>query len=544
MPRPSFLNIILFIFILHLYITVGNASENNTDASESDYYKDFDFGNVISLDDTNSTSEIKKHDLLYLIFISPYCEECRKILPEYILASKYAEELKIPVKFAKIVTSDSPNITLDFTLTTLPSIFLMNKGEKIIYEGIPNKENLLKFANRKLHDDIFEYENLSEVKNHLENTSSLVIMSTLKDKELELYKSFSNYAKIDQTIDFISCITEECIKEYKEDIILFKKYDEKINKYTDEYGSISDAKNYAVKQFVGTYGVENGGVLTRNQVNMISEHKKDILFYFRNSSLEEHTKYDKIIKELGKELRKKDIYTAISDIEGDSFQSMVAKNFVIVKQDLPLIFFYDQIYSIEDGDLSSMYSIRHANEKQLTKEYIKEYVHKIMIGKIKKDIYSEAPLDNYDINGLKYVIGRTFDEAVIEEKNNVFLALIDGNSYNQGINEKVLSIMRNLVNKYKNEKEQKKVVFAYLDGSKNQVRGFRLTNEIPPILLLYKNTMTEKQVIKMDIKNIKDITEGEVEDFLYEKLNWGNRVKIENKEKDEKEEKKDKQSDL
>ena len=94
------------------------------------------------------------------------------------------------------------------------------------------------------------------------------------------------------------------------------------------------------------------------------------------------------------------------------------------------------------------------------------------------------------------------------------------------------------------KKNKKNVVFAYLDGSKNQVRGFRLTNEIPPILLLYKNTMTEKQVIKMDIKNIKDITEGEVEDFLYEKLNWGNRVKIENKEKDKKEEKKDKQSDL
>ena len=70
-------------------------------------------------------------------------------------------------------------------------------------------------------------------------------------------------------------------------------------------GFIAEAQLNSVEEFAGTYGVETGAILNDTQINMMFKYKRKMLFYFRNSSLEEQTKYDKMIKELGKEFRKK-----------------------------------------------------------------------------------------------------------------------------------------------------------------------------------------------------------------------------------------------
>ena len=95
---PSFL---LFIIIILNIISTYNSNEdinntnktlnetlNNTFKSDEDEFnynpfKNFDFGNIIWLDDTNATSEIKKHDLLFIVFYSPWCQHCHLFFPEF-----------------------------------------------------------------------------------------------------------------------------------------------------------------------------------------------------------------------------------------------------------------------------------------------------------------------------------------------------------------------------------------------------------------------------------------------------------------------------
>ena len=439
--------IYLYLFLILIYIfpfytsekTPNNENINETLSNDTyksdeqvDPYKNFDFGNIIWLDDTNITSEIKKNELLYIVFYFPLCHDCHQFLPIYVYTSKYAADKNLTIKFAKIDISKSTNISQQFYIQDLPSIYLIYKGEKFYFEGEKSKEGLLRFVNKKVNDNIYKLETLSEI-NDIFKSSSLALLSTLKNKELILYQLFLNYSKTNKNIDFIICISDECLKEYKEDIILFKKYDEKINKYTESFGNIKDANQDSLNEFIGTYGIECGGILNNTQINMMFEFKRKMLFYFRNSSNNTQTKYDKLIKELGKELRDKKIYTVISDIEGDPLQENVASTFVILKQDLPTLILY----------LESPYSLRPAKEEQLNKEFIKDYIDKILDGKILKDLYSEPPLEDYNINGLKYIIGRTYDKDVIEEKNNVLLTLIDGSHLGPD-QQRVLDIMRNL----------------------------------------------------------------------------------------------------
>jgi len=473
-----------------------------------------------------------------------------------VATSKYAEENKLNVKFAKIDTSVSQNITEEFMIQGIPSVILIIKGEKYFYEGERKKENLLKFLKRKLNGDVFKVETLSQIKN-ITDDNPLVLLSTFKDENNKLHQSFLNYSRTAITIEFISCQTEECEKEYKQDIILFKKFDEKMNKYSVDMANHKETEINVIKEFVGIYGIETGATLNSTEINMMFEHQKKMVFYFRNSSIEEQTKFDSVIKELGKEFRSKNIYTVKTDIEGGILQQNVASTFIIVPRDLPTLLFYDLNPNLTENEYASIYSLRPATKEQLKLENIKEFIDNALNGKIKTDLYSEPPLDNYIIDGLKYVIGRTFDKDVIEEKNNVFLTLIDSRLYSPET-DKILDIMRNLTKKYPTE--ESKVVFAYSDATKNQPRDVDINNEAPPLVLLFTNAMSEKKVIKMNQFNLTEITEEDVEDLLSEQLNWERKTRREKKEKVEqkkenkeekktteqskKEEKKETQTDL
>ena len=519
-----FLNILPFITSTenanntneNLTQSLNNTNETDEDSFDYDLFKNFDFGNLIWLDDTNATSEIKKYKALYITFYSPYCQHCLEFLPEYVKIAKYAEEQNLAVKFAKIDITKAYNITEDFTIQNIPTIFLIYNNSNYRYEGERTKEGLLKFLKRKENNDVFDLYSLSEVDEYINNSSSLVLLSTIRREEIVLHQSFLNYSKTAQKIDFITCRADECLKKYLQNIVLFKKFDEKVNKYYPEFGNLANAQMDSVKQFVGMFGVENGANLSAYEINMMFEHTRKMLFYFRNSSLEEHTKYDKMIKELGNDLRKKKIYTVIADIEGNPIHENIASTFVILKQDLPCILFYDLRKNASQEDMASIYTLRPAKKEQLNKKYLEEYIENIKNRKILKDLFSEPPLENYTRGGLRIIIGRTFDKEIYEEKKNILLALIDGGYC--PVCEKVLGLMLNLTKKYPTE--EKNLKYAYIDASRNQPRYINIFDEIPPMILLYTNAMSEKKIMRMVHRNMTEITEEDIEDFIYETLNW------------------------
>ena len=137
-----------------------------------------------------------------------------------------------------------------------------------------------------------------------------------------------------------------------------------------------------------------------------------------------------------------------SDIQEDPVQEQIANAFMVLPIDLPALLLYDQNYNSKEGDLAYLYIIRNIKEEQFTKEYLLKYIDDVIAGKVKKTLYSEPPLENYYKDGIKAVIGRTFDSDVIDNNNNVLLALTNG-AVKSKATDNVLSIMKNLAKKYK-----------------------------------------------------------------------------------------------
>ena len=78
------------IFILLFYFVSCQNSTNDTlngtnftqddlnNTFEQDPFKNFDFGNLIFLDDSNATETINKYDLIYVLFYGSWCRPCQR----------------------------------------------------------------------------------------------------------------------------------------------------------------------------------------------------------------------------------------------------------------------------------------------------------------------------------------------------------------------------------------------------------------------------------------------------------------------------------
>ena len=500
--------------------TLDNSTKNKKPelnfTFEIDPYENVDFGDIIWLDDTNATSEINKHDIIYVLFYTVWCEPCFVFMTVYIEAAKMAKERNLNIPFTKIDGRVNVNTSEQFELQQFPSLFLIYKGKRYFYEGkIHNPESVLKFIDRKKNNDIINLNSLAEI-NEYKNSSFLTLLSTIKDKENKIYKSFEEFSKVKMNIDFVVCTSDECIKEYDENMVLFKEFDEKINLFTKEMGPINNATSDSLKEFLAIYSVEAGGILTARDLNMMLENDRNMIMYFRDSNNANQTKYDKLIKEIGLELRQKKIYSVSSDIQEDPIQSEIANAFMVLPVDLPVFLLHDRNINTRYGDLAHLYVLRNMKEEQFNKDYLLKYIDDIFAGKVKFTLYSQPPLDNYDNKGVKIVIGRTFDSDVIDNKNNVLLALTNGAIVDKGTN-RVIEVMQNLSRKY-NEQEDK-ILFACTDAQKNQPRDVVIAGKRPPIVLLYTNALEEKKKIELK-SNFTSITEEEVENFLMENLGW------------------------
>lgn len=542
-----FLLLIFSFTLLPIYLPQEEVPENateinitedeniySTDFEEEDPFKNFNFTNVLLLDDSNYTL-LNKSEFTYILFYSQYCHHCHLFMPIFIETANYCKEKNLKVTFARIDGAHNENASEAYNIMSYPTVYYILNGNKYKYEGKRTKDALVNLMDKKINDDIYKITKLEEI-NTYKNKSTLVLLSTLKDQSSVLYKSFYEFAKYSYENGFLSCLSDECIKKYGEDIVLFKNFDEKEVRYSKSYGKISEAKNNSIFDFLSIFGVETGAFLTVNQIDLLVKFNKTAIFYVRNSSLEDDTKYDKFFKKLGKELRFNNTYTFVSDT-GESQGTNIGEAFSILPEDLPGIFYYVQ----NTGDPSTsikIYGLRNFDMNKASVEYIKKYIKDIKDGKIKKDLYSESPSESKIIGGMRYLVGRNFDQYVTDEKRNVFLAIVESESYKEE-DTIFLDILKNLTTKYKD------LSFTYINVAKNEPRDIFLRDGEIPCGFLYTNAMEKKEKIKFLPSNYSNINEEEIVKFLDENLKKDKtKPKTEEKEKGDEKKKDNVQTDL
>ena len=537
MKQRKYIHILFFefIFILSLNISLSqevNKSINNTksiydyedDEDEVDRKKRKNETFIIILDDSNYTNIIDKYESLFIIFYPSPCTNCKIFMPHYVRLSHYIYEKNIDLKFSKVEGPNNTKLVYKYNIQSFPTVILLYKDNIYYYDSDINSASLLKFYNRIKNGPIRSIENLSKF-NIVLKAYLKIVLTTIKDKSLLIYKSLTDYALENSKIEFVSCISDDCIEKYgKDEIIFFHEGEDKINYYSKEYEPIEKAKKNSVKNFMSIFNVQYGTLLDRqSKLDQLFENdNKKAIFYFRDSNNERYTSKDIVFKELGKELRFNNIYTYILDIKGDDIYELITDFFVVSEIELPTIIYYDLKDKNQD---SPTYRLMNVREKNINKKYILNFIDNIKQGKIKKDLHTTFPHQYKEKDGLINVIGRTYDKDVIENKKNVLILFYDSKNEND-LMKNYKELMIDLSEKYIDD-EKLNIVFEIIDGRKNEPRDIVFNNvEEFPLIYLYTftNNQKEKRNIKFEPKDKNNTNINEIENFIFKNLATANNL--------------------
>ena len=528
MVQKNYVNIVFLLLLFNISLTLIFSEEitNSTNATKSiyDYEDDEDEEDrkksknetyIIILDDTNYTNIVNKYDALFIIFYPSPCKNCRLFMPHYVRLSHYAYEKKIDLKFAKVDGNNNKYLVKKYNIESFPTVILLYKDKIYYYDLEINSASLFKFYNKIKVGPIREIENLPKFEIILKAYIK-ILLTTVKDKSLTIYQSMKEYALQNSKIEFISCTSDDCIEKYgKDELIFFHQGEDKINYYSKEYEPIANASINSVKNFLGIFDIQYGTLLNQQtKLDLLFENdNKKAIFYFRDSNNEKYTSKDIIFKELGKELRLNNIYTYILDIKGDDIFELITEFFVVSELELPTVLYYDLIDKNQDSDTYRLINVR---EKNLNKKYILDFIEKVKQGKIKKDLHTSFPPKYKEKDGLIYVVGRSYDKDVIENKKNVLILFYDGKKEDDQF-KKYKELMIDLSEKYIDD-EKMNIVFEIIDGRVNEPRDIIFNSvEDFPLIYLYNN-MKEKKRFKFEPKDKNNVNMKEIEDFIFYNL--------------------------
>ena len=522
---------LLLILYLSPFITIKTAQDNKeyeindilfNIKTEDSYFKKLNFTNVVEYTDDNYISRIKNDKPLLMYIYAPYVQECQQTVEIFLSMANFIKKNKTDLTMAKVNVHDNKEFAKDYKIDDVPKLLFIGRNRKVVeYKQEITYYNLLRFINKKLYGNALEFEKLEEVNATVADPkykkNQVFVLSTLA---FEFKKEvFNNYAEENDREIFIHCFSIECYNEYNEDIVIYKHFDEKIILYSDHFKSGADRLEIdKVRRFVQRYSVEAGGELENEYFLLSKNYKRKMIIYFRDSENENHTEYDKVIKEAGLEIRKKIGYTFVSDIKGNDFYKKVAESFVIAKHELPTLLYVDKI-NLKDLKKSKTYRITNVNLANLNKEYVFKFVKDVQKNRLYKDLKTQFPPDpslNSNANSpYKIILGRTYDKEIVYNKKNVIITFVDRKNKCDLCN-KYLDIMK----QYREKLEDKtKFDFAIIDGANNEARNIQFDENDLPFIYFYTNGERNKAKYKFKPEeNSEDISLEKLEIFIKETL--------------------------
>ncbi|KAJ4869055.1 Protein disulfide isomerase-like 1-1 [Raphanus sativus] len=115
---------------------------------------------VLTLDHTNFTETINKHDFIVVEFYAPWCGHCKQLAPEYEKAASELSSHVPPVVLAKIDASEETNreFATQYEVQGFPTIKIFRNGGKAVqeYNGPREAEGYCGWCFPKLSGSEFE----------------------------------------------------------------------------------------------------------------------------------------------------------------------------------------------------------------------------------------------------------------------------------------------------------------------------------------------------------------------------------------------------
>ncbi|KAI6689413.1 hypothetical protein NL676_026241 [Syzygium grande] len=366
---------------------------------------------VLTLDHSNFSDTVSKHDFIVVEFYAPWCGHCKKLAPEYEKAASALSSHDPPIALAKIDANEEANKELasEYDIKGFPTIKILRKGGKIIqeYKGPREADGIVTYLKKQSGPPSAEIKSVEDASTLIQE-KNVVIVGIFPEFSGEEYENFTALAEnLRSDYDFGHTLNAKLLPRGDSAVAapvvrLFKPFDEL-------FVDVQDFHVDALEKFVEESSVPVVTIFDSDPSNhpfvikfFNSDKAKAMLFM--NFSTEGAESFTSKYRDVAEQFKGQGISFLMGDLEAGqgAFQY-----FGLKEDQVPLI-----VVQTNDG--------KKYLKPNLQPDEIAPWVKEYKEGKVPQYRKSEPiPQDNSE--PVKVVVAESLQEVVLNSDKNVLL---------------------------------------------------------------------------------------------------------------------------
>ncbi|CAL1378094.1 unnamed protein product [Linum trigynum] len=418
---------------------------------------------VLELNTDSSSRAISENEFVLILGYAPWDTRSAELMPQFAEAANKLKELGSPIVMAKLDAERYPKAASALQIRGFPTLLLFVNGTSQPYTGGFTGEDIVIWARKKTGDPVIRVNSVAEAEKFLQ-THHIYVIGLFDKFEGSDYEEFVKAAISDNGIQFGEVCDHRVAEVLYPDIKFTSKFVGLVKSEPERYTIYEGA--FEMGKILEFLAYNKFPLVTRlTDLNSVSVYSSPIKLQVMVFGEEDDFK--RLIEPLRQVARK--------------FKSKIMFIYVDIKDD-NLAKPFLTLFGLEDSDhalvtaFDNKISTKFLLEAEPTSGNIEDFCLGLLSGSFPAYYKSQPVPDNKNVSVL-VVVGKTFDELVLNSPKNILLEIFTPWCINCETTSKQVEKLA------KHFKGSDSLVIARIDASANEHPKLQVADY--PTLLLY-----------------------------------------------------------
>lgn len=362
---------------------------------------------VVVLEEKNFTAFVKSNPYIMVEFYAPWCGHCQALAPEYAAA---ATELKDEgVVLAKVDAQEENNLAQSYDVQGFPTVLFFIDGEPKPYPGQRNKDAIVAWIKKKVGPATHNVTTVEDAERILTSEDKVVLgfLDSLVGPESNELAAAS---KLEDGVNFYQTVNADVAKLFhinpevkRPSLVMLKKDDEKLSHFDGKF------VRSTIAEFVFANKLPLVTIFTKENAPQVFESsiKKQLLLFATSKDSQNVLPR---FQEAAKFFKGKVLFVYV-ELDNEDVGKPVAEYFGVAG-DAPTVLAYT---GNDDGK-------KFVLDGEVTVNNVKTFGEAFLEDKL-KPFFKSDPIPETNDGDVKVVVGKNFDEIVLDESKDVLLEI-------------------------------------------------------------------------------------------------------------------------
>ncbi|XP_072306799.1 protein disulfide-isomerase A4 isoform X1 [Eucyclogobius newberryi] len=370
---------------------------------------------TLVLTNDNFDDTVNNADIILVEFYAPWCGHCKQLAPEYEKAAQELSKRTPPIPLGKVDATVEDGLASRFGVTGYPTLKIFRKGKAFEYNGPREKYGIVDYMSEQSGPPSKQVQAVKQVQELIKDGDDAVIVGVFSgddDAAFEIYNEACNALREDYTFRHtFSSEVAKMLKASPRQVVIVhpekfrSKYEPAQHSLTlQDSTSVSEVQDFFKKHVVPLVGhrkPSNDAKRYTKRPMVVVYYGVDFSFDYRKATQFWRSKVLEVAKDFPE-------YTfAIADEEDYA-------------DELKALSLSDSGEEVNVGILADGGKKYAMEPEEMDSDVLRDFVRAFKKGKLKPIIKSQ-PLPKNNKGPVKVVVGKTFDEIVMDPQKDVLI---------------------------------------------------------------------------------------------------------------------------